>query len=511
MKTLLLVALLLAAPAAYGEPALRRYAIIVSSNDGGADRTKLRYADSDASSIADVLRELGGLHGDDLLLVPNATRARIEAAFAALRTKLAAKPAGLRGEIIVYYSGHSDEQGLLLAGERIGYRELRGWIDGTSADVRIAILDSCASGALIRRRGGTHTASFLGDRSVDARGHAFLTASSADEAAQESDRIGAAFFTHYFVSGLRGAADINRDGTVTLNEAYQFAYHETLRRTEQTASGPQHAAYDIQLAGIGDLVLTDLRATTASLQLDDDLSGRVYVRDATGRLVAELQKYANVSTALALAPGTYTVMVEQGRTRRVATVDVRARVRVGATQLSIAPIQPATARGGEVAGRTTALASPDWRALGGYAGLFTRYSRLGGRDGFNPGMEIAVRYRAVSFGLVGGAVVTEGPRSLTLGYGGFVGRYNFYFGRAPYYLSIGAIAAAGGIETDDDTSDDPPDAAAWIFEPQVVGYLDLTRWLRLGFDAGYRFVAASGDGHDMHGFGFGVTAQLGWF
>jgi hypothetical protein len=39
---------------------------------------------------------------------------------------------------------------------------------------------------------------------------------------------------------------------VTLNEAYRFAFDETLARTETTSGGPQHAAYDISLAGTGD-------------------------------------------------------------------------------------------------------------------------------------------------------------------------------------------------------------------------------------------------------------------
>jgi hypothetical protein len=273
---------------------LRRFALVVSSNDGGRDRVPLRFADSDARSVAEVLRTLGGLRGDDLALLTGATRASFQASFEKVRAAVAAGKAtgggGTRRELIVYYSGHSDEQGLLLGGERLGYSELRRWIDGTDAEVRIAILDSCASGALIRLRGGALRPSFLSDASTSARGHAFLTSSSADEAAQESDRIGAAFFTHYLLSGLRGAADISRDGLVTLGEAYQFAFHETVGRTQKTAAGPQHPAYDIQLAGTGDLVLTDLRHGGASLVLEEKVSGRVYVRDTAGRLLVELRK-----------------------------------------------------------------------------------------------------------------------------------------------------------------------------------------------------------------------------
>lgn len=290
-------------------PALRRFALIASANDGGAGRPRLRYADSDARSVAEVLESLGGLAPSDLVLVPSANRDALYAAFTRLKNEVSA--AGkVRRELFVYYSGHSDEEGLLLGGERISYAELRGLIDGAGADVRIAILDSCASGALIRLKGGVRRPPFLADLSTDARGHAFLTASSADEAAQESERIGAAFFTHYLLSGLRGAADTTRDGRVTLNEAYQFAYQETLRRTERTVAGPQHPAYDIQLAGTGDLVMTDLRATGAALVLDQNVAGRIYVRDASGRLLVELRKEPLYPVELGLAPGSYQVSLD---------------------------------------------------------------------------------------------------------------------------------------------------------------------------------------------------------
>ena len=130
-------------------------------------------------------------------------------------------------------------------------------VDDIPADVRIAILDSCSSGVLTRGKGGTRRAPFLMDTSVDVQGHAFLTSSSEDEVAQESEGLGGSFFTHYLTSGMRGAADASGDGKVTLNEAYQFAFHETLGGTVDTRGGAQHPAYDIQLSGTGDVVMTD--------------------------------------------------------------------------------------------------------------------------------------------------------------------------------------------------------------------------------------------------------------
>ena len=258
------VALAHAGETSAGATTIRRFALVASSNNGGPGRTRLRFADSDGESVGRVLSNLGGVREGDLIMVGDATRTRLSQAFAELKSRVAReRRPQVRREVFVYYSGHSDEEGLLLGAERVGYRELRQWIDSVGADVRIAILDSCASGSLIRLKGGVHRTPFLSDASTQARGHAFLTASSADEAAQESDRVGAAFFTHFLLSGMRGAADANHDRRVTLNEAYQFAYNETLQRTETSRAGAQHPAYDIQLAGTGDLVMTDLHTSSA--------------------------------------------------------------------------------------------------------------------------------------------------------------------------------------------------------------------------------------------------------
>ncbi|AEI66668.1 caspase family protein [Corallococcus macrosporus] len=307
---LLVPALAAAAPASTAPPlSVRRLALLVGVNDGGEGRARLRYAVTDARSFGDVLEELGGVQPQDTLLMMEGDRAAFEAALARFKAMLtAARRQGTRIEALLYYSGHSDEQGLLLQKDRFGYRELRKALESLPADVRIAILDSCASGTLARQKGGVRRPAFMVDASSAVRGHAILTSSSEDEVSQESDRIGGSFFTHNLVSGLRGAADVSGDGRVTLHEAYQFAFHETLARTEETRAGAQHPAYDIELAGTGDLVMTDLRSTAAVLVLGELVDGRLFVRDSRGRLVVELKKYAGRTTELGLQKGRYTVM-----------------------------------------------------------------------------------------------------------------------------------------------------------------------------------------------------------
>jgi len=302
----------------------RRFALVVGANNGGESRVTLRYAATDARSIARVMQQLGGLSDADHRVVLDPTRDELLGTLDQFAPAIAqAHSAGQRVEFLFYYSGHSDEQGILLRHERIGYAEVRARLGALPSDVRIAVLDSCASGSLTRLKGGQHQAPFLLDSSSDVRGHAFLTSSSADEAAQESDRIGASFFTHYLVSGLRGAADFNGDRRVTLNEAYRFAFDETLRRTETTQGGAQHPSYDIQLAGSGDLVMTDLRQTSSTLSIERSLQARLYLRDASGALVAELFKPAGRTVDLALPPGRYEILADHDGALSRASVELR--------------------------------------------------------------------------------------------------------------------------------------------------------------------------------------------
>ncbi len=321
-----------------GKVTLRRFLLAAGANFGGKDRVRLLYAGTDATAFSRVLGELGGVAPGDKILLKDPSRGELVKGFTNMKRRLvAAKDSGARLEVVFYYSGHSDEKGLLLNGELYTYKEVRAALDGLPADVRIAMLDSCASGALTRRKGGQWRAPFLVDESSQVKGHAFLTSSSADEAAQESDRVGGSFFTHYMVSGLRGAADISRDGKVTLNEAYQYAFNETLARTESTTAGAQHPSYDFQLTGAGDVVLTDLHGTSALLLLPDELEGRLFIRDSAGHLVAEINKPAGRPMSFGIEPGEYSLTVEQPMKLSKGTFTLKKGAK---TTLAVAALEP---------------------------------------------------------------------------------------------------------------------------------------------------------------------------
>lgn len=344
--------LLLAEPAlAAPKVPMRRFGLVVAANDGGDGRTRLRYAESDATSFTQLLGTLGGMNDADRINLAQPAQAELERGFADIERAIeAARASTERVELIFYYSGHSDENGLLLGGYRVPYASLRAKLEAVQADVRIAILDSCASGAMTRVKGGQRRPPFLVDQASQVRGYAVLASSSESEAAQESDRVGASYFTNSLITGLRGAADVSKDGRVTLSEAYQFAFADTLARTSQTIQGPQHPTYDLQLVGSGDLVITDLRGTSAALFLGAELEGRVWVRDRSGRLVAELQKHRGDPVELGLEPGEYQVLYDRGGQRRGGSVLLPegGRATLAIDKLSPVAMEETKLRGGRV-------------------------------------------------------------------------------------------------------------------------------------------------------------------
>jgi len=310
MKRTIFAFLLLFAAVFAAPQKVERFLLVAGANDGGKDRVKLRYAESDANSFASVLSQMGGIDKNNILRVPDPSVKTMQTSFAEIEKRLQNKKSDIRKEVLVYYSGHADDKGLRLGSEIYSWADFRKSVNNLNADVKIAVLDACGSGTITRTKGGVSKPAFMQDASSEMTGYAFLTSSNENEASQESDRIKGSFFTHALVSGLRGAADMDGDSKVTLNEAYQFAFNETLQSTQSTSGGTQHPSRDMNLVGTGDVVITDLREMSAGLVLEKNLEGRFFIRDNKGNLVAELYKIGGKSLELGLPAGTYSVQME---------------------------------------------------------------------------------------------------------------------------------------------------------------------------------------------------------
>jgi uncharacterized caspase-like protein len=323
-RALCLAALLAAVPALAGE---RRFALVVGEAKGGAGTRPLRYAERDAKRILGILTRLGGVREEDAVLLTGASAQEVRAALADLGARLGqAKALGSETVLFLYYSGHAKDGDLRLGDSRLPLTELRDALRAAPADVRIGLLDSCQSGVITRSKGVRTAPAFDVQQAQAAstrpRGLVLIASSSADEESQESDEIGASFFTHYLASGLLGDADASGDGKVTLAEAYAYAYARTVGETAETRAGAQHPVYLYDLGGAGDLVLTELSPARGSLVFPAADEGVYVVLDGSRRAVAEVAKPRGGQRRLALAPGRYTVKKRDGDGLLVGEVQV---------------------------------------------------------------------------------------------------------------------------------------------------------------------------------------------
>lgn len=317
---------LLLATAVQAEP-LRRFALVAGNDEGGSDTRPLRFARDDARKMHALLLRLGGVEpGDARLLLDDGTEDFLQALAELEASARAARARGERTALIVYYSGHAKDGSLRLGDSRLEFEALKRRLSTAVTDIRIAILDSCRSGALTRTKGARRAPAFVIDAGAarEARGLVILTSSSADEDSQESDLLGGSYFSHHLTSGLMGDADRSGDGQVTLFEAYSHAYARTVADTADSSAGPQHPTFSYDLAGNGDLVLTDLRVRDEGLLVPRTApSGAYYFVDPNGFVVAELDKVSDTERRVALAPGTYTVKRRLADRLRIGEAEVR--------------------------------------------------------------------------------------------------------------------------------------------------------------------------------------------
>ena len=287
-----------------------RYAIYIGSNKGGKGREQLLYAGSDAQNFKKAMSEIGGVTEDNSYVLIDPSKEAIDETLNKISSKITTSQShAKRSEFIFYYSGHSDENALLLGDIPYDYSSLKAAITEVPSDIHVVILDSCYSGNFIRTKGGQKRKPFLIDDSSVVTGHAYLSSSSTNEYSQESDEIESSYFTNAMITGLRGAADASGDNKVTLNELYSYAFNDTLSKTESSKAGPQHPNYNITLVGSGDLVLSDISNGEAMLSLSKEAKGKFIIRDANGKLISEINKIEGQPIFMALPAAQYSAVI----------------------------------------------------------------------------------------------------------------------------------------------------------------------------------------------------------
>lgn len=132
--------------------------------------------------------------------------------------------------------------------------ELQAIFGRMEAERVVAFLDACYSGAAGGRtfaakttRAGNLDDQFL-ERLTRSKGRAIITASRPSEVSIELEELQHGVFTYYLVEGLRGGADLNRDGIVTLQELYEYVEQRVTQKS-RAAGGNQHPVMKGELEG----------------------------------------------------------------------------------------------------------------------------------------------------------------------------------------------------------------------------------------------------------------------
>jgi hypothetical protein len=264
------------------------------------------------------------------------------------------------------------------------------------SSVRIVVLDACRTNDG-RGKGFADAEPFtvVLPEETAAKGTVLLHASADGEVAQESDALGGAVFTHYWVNGLVGAADTNADGHITLGESYAYAYQQTLWRSAVSSGVPQRPSAVIDLEEAAPLVLTrTAKASAIRFPMAGDTHYVVY-GNGSQTVAGDLWGAPDHATVLAVTPGHYIVhrrgggvssaaevVVSQGEQRPLASSDFlpfsdEALSQKGGDLV----LHPHELTAGYAAGSTTRLVAFGQEAEARYTHVWDRWALGGGIHG----------------------------------------------------------------------------------------------------------------------------------
>jgi len=127
------------------------------------------------------------------------------------------------------------------------------------AERMVVFLDACYSGAAggrtfsAKRTRATNLDDQFLERLTRSKGRAIITASRPSEVSIELAELGHGIFTYYLVQGLKGAADLNKDGIVTVQELYEYLEQQVAKKS-RSVGGNQHPVMKGEMEGALPLV-----------------------------------------------------------------------------------------------------------------------------------------------------------------------------------------------------------------------------------------------------------------
>jgi uncharacterized caspase-like protein len=245
------------------------------------DIPSLRYTVADAESLYQILVGPGGFRKEHVLLMTDKTEKTptLRNIKWALGTFLA-RSAKKDDTVVIFFAGHGapevDQRGVERDGlakylipsdadpddlysTALPMDEMQTIFGRVEAERMVVFLDACYSGAAGGRtfsskktRAANLDDQFL-ERLTRSKGRAIITASRPSEVSIELPELGHGIFTYYLVQGLKGAADLNRDGIITVQELYEYVEQQVSVKS-RSVGGNQHPVMKGEMEGALPLV-----------------------------------------------------------------------------------------------------------------------------------------------------------------------------------------------------------------------------------------------------------------
>lgn len=307
------------ASSASAEPV--RILVSAGSKVGLAAERPLKFANTDATRVRDVVVSLGGVKAEHAFVLTEPSRAQLFAVIDKAKAE-AQKHRTDEVTLLFYFSGHGDREAIHLGDDRVLVSELSSKLGEVPAGLRIAVTDACRA---TRDKGFAADEPFAitATNMPQASGQVWLHASSDGEAAQESDELQGAIFTHAWLNGLRGAADANGDARVTLEESFAFAHSQTVIRSAKSSGVLQKPEAIVSLREMSPVVLTQTASRMATLSLPQGKDTHFVVYSAGAKSVlSELWSSPERRTTLRLPPGRYVIHRRNGSIGATAQIGI---------------------------------------------------------------------------------------------------------------------------------------------------------------------------------------------
>ncbi len=302
------------------------FGLFIGSNQGLINEEPLTYANRDAQQIHAIMTTLGDIEKDRTYLLLDQSIEAIEGTFREIIGR-AKELKRLNKEVMLflYFSGHGSPGYLHLRGKKYSLDHIKEFFHTVDADLKMLVADACFSGTLLSQKGGRVVPTPMKidiEEELNAKGTILITSSSGSEQAHESATFKGSVFTFHLANGLRGAADFDKSGEISVWEAMTYARVHTTK-TGQFANVEQHPGFDIDLSGTREVILSRLAKGATTITLAECMEGEYSIFDEPSMtLQARFKGERGDSVILALPPNRYIVKQVKEDRLLLASVDM---------------------------------------------------------------------------------------------------------------------------------------------------------------------------------------------